>query len=286
MEISEQNRARWLWLIVGVTAVYGLINVIMFYTTDSFGPVWFAASLVVYGVLLVAAVALALLDTGRAETEAKAPVVTVQSPVTVTEPEPTPEPKLEAEPPKSEIAGLELVDHEVLYEVPTGRVLQVTARTDGVDRSLIFAITRDEVLSASEIESRLDEVDIDPPEIKQISDVDAALDHRSDRPRNPTVSDDSVPVEILDHEVLYEVPSGAVLEVTYRVREAERTDLFVVTDDEVLPISEIDADLEGIERSTLPAETLDELEAALRARSAPAGTPAPSAEPQTEAIQR
>lgn len=277
MEISKQSRARWLWLLVAVTAVYGMVNVFMFYTTASFGATWFAASLVVYGVLLVSALALLLLDTDEEPVE-----VEIEAPVSVADTEPQPDPQ----PPERQSRGTELLDHEVVYEVPTGRVLEATVRTDGVERSLLLAITSDEVLRIEEIEARLDGVDIDPPPIDRISDVDEALERRSDRPRDPTVGDDRLAVEILDHEVLHALPSGDLIEVTFQVEGTEHTDRFAITDDEVLPIHELDADLEGLERSPIPEQTLGEVEAALRARRAPDDTRTRDADTLTEAIER
>ncbi len=166
MTITETNRARTIWVLVAITAAYGLVNVLMFYTTDSFGPVWFATSLVVYGTLLVAAVALALLEAGSEPVEAtEAGVVEAAQPVAD-----------EAQP--AVASGLELLEEEVLYEVATGKLVRARFEVDGSERSLLFAITPDEVLPLDAVEERLDTVDLRVPPEDVIDEVDAALERR------------------------------------------------------------------------------------------------------------
>jgi hypothetical protein len=106
---SSRARARLLWLLAAVTAAYALVNVVVYYSTGTFGAAWFATSLVVYGVLLVVALALAMTDQG-AESIARAP----------------PE------------AG-RLLAREVLYATKAGYLLRLTyLRADGEREARLF----------------------------------------------------------------------------------------------------------------------------------------------------
>lgn len=162
--MTEINRARTIWILVAITVAYGLVNVLMFYTTDSFGPVWFATSLAVYGALLAASVAMAVVDTGR---DTDQPPVGEERAVTEVAPQP-------AEP-----GGIELIAEEVLYEVATGKLVRARFQVDGSERSLIFAITPDEVLPVDGIEERLDAIDHRVPPRAGIDEVEAALERRA-----------------------------------------------------------------------------------------------------------
>lgn len=168
MTITETNRARTIWILVAITAAYGLVNVLMFYTTDSFGPVWFATSLAVYGALLAAGVVLALIDTGPEAAE-----------------EATPEPEAvaatdAAQPavPEGPSPGLELLKEEVLYEVATGKLVRAQFQIDGSERSLLFVITPDEVLPLDAVEERLDTVEHRVPPEDVTDEIDAAVKRR------------------------------------------------------------------------------------------------------------
>lgn len=162
--ITETNRARTIWLLAAITAAYGLVNVLMFYTTDSFGPVWFATSLAVYGALMAASVAMAVIDTGRGIAQ---PSADQGGEATEPAPQPTPAP------------GLELIEEEVLYEVASGELIRARFRVEGTERSLIFAVLPDEVLPLDAIEERLDAIDHRVPPLAGTGEVDAALDRRA-----------------------------------------------------------------------------------------------------------
>lgn len=111
---SSRTRARLLWLLAAVTAAYALVNVVVYYATGRFGPAWFAASLVVYGVLLVVALALALTDPGS-EAAARAP----------------PE-------------ASRLLARDVLYTTKTGYLLRLTyLRADGEREARLFLCDAD-----------------------------------------------------------------------------------------------------------------------------------------------
>lgn len=255
----EENRARGIWLLVAITAIYSLVNVITYYTTGSFGPVWFAASVLVYGALFAGAVYLAVLDIGRPSVEEIAARIAAEA-----------EQEVEAEPPGIEPKrGFELIDHEPIYETRTGHVLRTRFRVDGDERTLLFAVTQDEVLPVTAIEERLDEISFDPPAIEDPRAIGGALDRRAERPGQPTPDPDSVHVEILDQEILYETATGQVLAATYRVGSEQRDGLFVVTNDEVLPVAEVEARLDGVDIEQLPVEPETVFEEALESRAKP-----------------
>lgn len=164
MELDQGNRRRLLWVLVAVTAGYGLLNVAIYYTTDSFGPVWFATSLLVYGMLLVAAVAMAFLETGPSGQRGAAPA-----------------------------GRLEQLGEETLYQTDTGRLVRARLRYGGQEHQLLFAIMADEVLPLETVEGRLDEVDVRVPPQRLGSEIEQALARRSaGRPD----SDDDPSVEV------------------------------------------------------------------------------------------
>lgn len=74
--MKPQVRARILWAIASLVLVYALVNVIVYFASGSFGPGWFVASLVVYGVALAGAVL--LLAAERHERREDGPTTTVQ----------------------------------------------------------------------------------------------------------------------------------------------------------------------------------------------------------------
>jgi hypothetical protein len=55
-----RRTGRLAWLLAGATAVFAIVNVVWYYASGSFGPAWFAISLVFYGAVLLAAILLAL----------------------------------------------------------------------------------------------------------------------------------------------------------------------------------------------------------------------------------
>lgn len=260
-ESLEENRARGIWMLVAITAIYAMVNVITYYTTGSFGPVWFATSILVYGILFAAALYLAVLDTGRPSLEEIASKIAAEA-------EPAAEAQVEtgaARPTR----GFELIDHEPIYETRTGHVLRTRFSVDGEERTLLFAVTEDEVLPVTAIEERLDEVAFDPPEIEDRRSVEDALSRRAERPGQPSTDPESVHVKILESEVLYETVTGQVLDVTYRVGDRQREGIFVITDDEVLPVAEIEARLDEVVLGQLPVESESVFEEALEARAKP-----------------
>lgn len=266
VELTERTRTRWLWLLAALTAGYGFLNLLVFYTTGSFGPVWFAAGALVYSLLLVTAIALSIADPGRAVER-----------VEEREPEAT-EPGA-SEPSRSPV---ELIDHETVYETRTGRVLRTRFQANGAERTLLFAVTDDEVAPIGEVERRIDEAGLEPREIEDLRELEEAIERRA---RKPTTSLDPehVHVEIVDHEPLYETERGRVLRARYRVNGHEHASLFTVTDDGVEPVDALDERLDGVEIDELAVEPETVFEEAL-AGDGP-DEPVPSEQPPEEVIR-
>lgn len=230
IDMSEQTRTRWLWLLAAVTAAYGLANVLVFFTTGSFGALWFATGVFVYGILLVSALALSLVDTGRPEAEAE---------------------------PASAEPGDELgtmIDHETVYETRTGRVLRARFGQNGNERTLVFALVGDEVLPAHALEARLTDVETEAPAIGDVGEVEDALDRRAERGNGGPHDPADIDVELLDREVLHESPHGRVLRARYRAGDEEHVRLFAITEDRVVPVDEIEGDLDELRVDELPVE--------------------------------
>lgn len=238
IDMTERTRTRWLWLLAAVTAAYGLANVLLFFTTGSFGALWFATGVFVYGILLVSALALSLLDTGRPEEEAE---------------------PARAEPePEAELGTM--IDHETVYETRTGRVLRARFGHDGNERTLVFALVGDEVLPAHALESRLTDVETEAPAIEDVGEVEDAIDRRTVRGTDGHDDLAEIDVELLDREVLHESPSGSVLRARYRAGDEEHVRLFAITEDRVVPVEEIEGDLDELRVDEVPvdAETVFE----------------------------
>ena len=60
--MNERNRMRVLWTMAAMVVVYALVNVIVYFVSGSFGTGWFVASLAVYGLVLVGAIMLLVVD--------------------------------------------------------------------------------------------------------------------------------------------------------------------------------------------------------------------------------
>lgn len=248
MELNEQNRSRLLWILVAVTAAYGMTNVLVFYTTESFGPVWFASGLLVYGALFTAAVFLSLVDTGvPLSREAESPEDVAK---TAEEDRPS----------------LELLDHETVYATRTGRVLRTRFRSGDRERSLLFAVTGDEVLPVNDLEERLDRLDVPDARIDSLREVEDSLDRRSSASPVEALQPSSVHVEILDRETLYRTQTGRVERVEYETAGRRRERLFALTSSEVVAIHDVEARLDGVDVDELPVEAERRFQEALAAR--------------------
>lgn len=267
LELTERTRARWLWLLAALTAGYGFLNLLVFYTTGSFGPVWFAAGALVYSMLLVSALALSLADPGRPSAEAQAPRAEAGAEGTV----------------EAARTPVELLDHETLYETRTGRVLRTRFRADGTERTLLFAVTDDEVAPLREVEHRIDEFDLEPRPIEDLRELGDALERRA-RQASSSLDPEDVHVEILDHEPLYEAEQGRVIRARYRVNGDEHAGLFAVTEGGVEPIEALEERLDEVAIHEMAVEPEAVYEQAL-AGGAPDEQP-PSEGPTEEVIRR
>ena len=65
--MKPKIRARTMWVLAALVVAYALFNVMVYYTTNSFGPIWFAISLAVYSAMLTLSLVLAFTDTGTEE---------------------------------------------------------------------------------------------------------------------------------------------------------------------------------------------------------------------------
>jgi hypothetical protein len=217
-----------------------------FLRADTFGTAWFVASLTVYGGLFASAIVLALVDPGRVE-------------ATQTQAEPAPETEAET------AEGVEVLDREVLYRTRTGHLLRVRFANGKGPRSLLFAVTRDRVHPITAIEARLDQVDIDPPTIDDERDIEKALERRAGQDGDGP-GPERVEVTLDNHKTLYETGTGRVVEATYTVEGTQRTSLFVVTEDDVVPIGDVEAQLDETDVDELPVEAENVFEQALEER--------------------
>lgn len=270
IELTEQTRARWLWLLAAVTAAYGFLNLLVFYTTGSFGPIWFAAGALVYSLLLVSALALSIADTGRSAQ----PVEPAREPQADT---------VEASSAEPSRTPVELIDHEAIYKTRTGRLLYTRFRANGTERRLLFAVTDDEVTPIGEVERRVDDFDLEPRPIEDLRALEDALERRASKPP-ASLDPEDVHVEILDHEPLYEADRGRVLRARYRVNGDEHVSLFAATDEGIEPVDALEERLDGIEVDELAVEPETVYEEAL-AGDEP-GDQAPSEQPPDEVIRR
>lgn len=219
MESSTKNRV--LALLVALTAGYAAVTVVVLVVTGSFGPVWFAASLLVYGVLAAAGIALAVLEPeiGRK-----------------TETERRPAPAAEE---------LALGTTEAIYTTPTGRALSTDVHAGLEVRRLLFTVTRDEVRPIDDVETRLDAVDLDPAAI----DVDAVEDElvrRHARNPHPHVDPDTVDVEVVARTSVYRTATGRLDEAVYRTPGGTRRGLFALVDGEATPIETVERRLDRL----------------------------------------
>ena len=62
-------RVRIAWLLAAAATAFGLVNVVVYYSTGTFGAPWLVASLFFYGIILLCAIALAITDPGTVVTE-------------------------------------------------------------------------------------------------------------------------------------------------------------------------------------------------------------------------
>ena len=149
--MSSRNRARLLWLLAAVTAAYALVNVVVYYATGRFGEAWFATSLVVYGTLLVVALALAITDTGG-PAAARA----------------------------SDATPARLVGREVLYTTRSHYLLRLTyLHPDGRRDARLFLSGADESAPLLDALAQVDALPPATPNDRLASDVDAALQARA-----------------------------------------------------------------------------------------------------------
>lgn len=229
IELTERNRARWLWMLAAVTAAYGLANVLVFFTTGSFGPVWFATGILVYSVLLVSALVLSATDTEEDV----------------------------AEPVEEQAPRVQILEQETIYATTTGRALLARVRQNGTERTLLFSVVGDEVLPAGAIEDRLRRVSGEVPDLDDVGDVEEALARRARRSYTETPPPGSISVELVDREVLHRSDEGRVLRARYRFDEQEHVRLFAITADAVTPVDELEGDLDEIRVDEVPVDATD-----------------------------
>lgn len=251
IDVEDNTRNRLLALLVAVTAVFAAATVIVLFTTGSFGPVWFAASLLVYGTLATVGVGLAVLEPTE-DTDA------------------TPETEPVA---ATQTSRIELGESEVLYETPTGRVLRTVARSGEDLRELLFAVTRDEVALVDDVERALDRLDIEVDGPAARGDVEDELERRGARRPGIRVDPDAVPVEVTETRVLYETETGRLVWARYRTPDGDRETLFAVQDGEATPIDEIEGRIDGLPLSSSPDD--EALQTALRDHTRPTQEPTP-----------
>lgn len=221
MESSTKNRV--LALLVALTAAFAAVTVVVLVTTGSFGPVWFAASLLVYGVLAAAGIAVAVLEPGA---EAEHPS--------------TPSPD-----------QIELGDPEAIYTTPTGRVLSTDVHA-GLDvRRLVFAVTRDDVRPIDDVETRLDGIDLEAEPVDHQA-LDRELAQRRTRNPHPYVDPDGVPVEILARAPLYRTRSGRLIEAVYRSPTGTRRGLFALVGGQATSIETVERRLDRLPVGSSP----------------------------------
>lgn len=247
--MEDTTRNRLLALLVAVTAVFAAATVIVLFTTGSFGPVWFAASLLVYATLGTVGVGLAVLE----------PTSSAGAQV---------EPSL-AQPSSED--RIQLHGTEVLYETPTGRVLRVEASTGDEERTLLFTVTQDELNLLDEVERRLDHLPAEVEASPSIEEIDAELDRQAARSLEPGIDPDTVEVELQAARTLYETGSGRLVWARYRGPSGDREQLFAVTDDQAIPIDEVERRIDQLPLASSPndAEVQEALQAHARASPVP-----------------
>jgi hypothetical protein len=148
--MSPRSRARLLWLLAAVTAAYALVNVVVYYATGRFGSAWFATSLLVYGALLVAALALAVTDPGQAVAAAQAG--------------------------RAGPEASRLLARDVLYATKTGYLLRLTyLRPDGEREARLFLCEGGASTPLPDAEAWIDALPPAEPSPRLLADTDAAL---------------------------------------------------------------------------------------------------------------
>lgn len=68
--MNENTRNRLLWTMTALVVVYAIVNVAIYYNSGTFGRAWFVASLAVYGLVLLGAIALLLFGGTKAPAQA------------------------------------------------------------------------------------------------------------------------------------------------------------------------------------------------------------------------
>lgn len=119
--MQERTRTRIIWTLVAATAAYALVNVVLHYAGAGFGAGWLIASVLVYGLLLMAALVLGFTDPGSPARAPERPAAT--------EPDAAPV--------------------SVLYETATGRLESAGGRA-------YLALTHDGARSLDDVERIVD----------------------------------------------------------------------------------------------------------------------------------
>lgn len=60
--MNARNRNRTLWLLIALVVAYTMTSVAVYYATGTYGATWLVVTLAVYGVVLVAALAMLVRD--------------------------------------------------------------------------------------------------------------------------------------------------------------------------------------------------------------------------------
>lgn len=60
--MDDRRLRQTIWVLAALTALYAVVNVAVFYVTGTFGTAWFVTSLIVYGAVFAAAVALTFVE--------------------------------------------------------------------------------------------------------------------------------------------------------------------------------------------------------------------------------
>lgn len=162
--MKSRTRARLLWTMAIGTAAYAFVNIVIFFTTGTFGTGWFVASLFVYGTFLVAAVALAVFDTGDVirSAESAAPQVAPSAKST-----------------EAVAADPEEISREVIYRTRTGRLIRARYRTSLGKATLYYALMPQSAHELSSLEARIDDLPLDGRAAIPESEFAAALARRA-----------------------------------------------------------------------------------------------------------
>lgn len=158
--MKARTRIRMIWGVAAVTIAYALSTVLVYYTTGEFNEAWLGLSLIVYAILLVAALVLAWTDTADPSMHATHPVTIHVQETHVSEAVP----KLE---------------QDVVYRTRSGETIRSAYGTAAQPRVDYLAVGPRETQPVRAIEARLDaETRAAAPAGDVDRQVDAALRRR------------------------------------------------------------------------------------------------------------